>query len=188
MIKVQKDDFSLNEEVKNITINNNNIGGISTFTGIVRGGKTNTLKSITLEHYSGMTEKMLKKIDFEAQKRWNLIATKIIHRYGRLLPGDQIVLVITASEHRKDAIEYVLDKSKDNAVNIKNIGYISLYYNQNPLIYVTTPVMVCLFGLDKKRVEDIPVDKYYEIKRDKIFFDRAVKNLLEDPYQLLIDA
>lgn len=46
--------------------------------------------------------------------------------------------------------EYVLDKSKENAVDIKNIGYVSLYYNQNPLIYVTTPVMVCLFGLDKK--------------------------------------
>ena len=46
--------------------------------------------------------------------------------------------------------EYVLDKSKENAVDIKNIGYISLYYNQNPLIYVTTPVMVCLFGLDKR--------------------------------------
>lgn len=46
--------------------------------------------------------------------------------------------------------EYVLDKSKEDAVNIKNIGYVSLYYNQNPLIYVTTPVMVCLFGLDKR--------------------------------------
>ena len=46
--------------------------------------------------------------------------------------------------------EYILDKSKEDAVDIKNIGYVSLYYNQNPLIYVTTPVMVCLFGLDKK--------------------------------------
>ena len=46
--------------------------------------------------------------------------------------------------------EYVLDKSKEDAVDIKNIGYVSLYYNQNPLIYVTTPVMVCLFGLDKR--------------------------------------
>jgi hypothetical protein len=46
--------------------------------------------------------------------------------------------------------EYIIDKSKEDAVNIKNIGYVSLYYNQNPLIYVTTPVMVCLFGLDKR--------------------------------------
>ena len=118
MIRVQKNDFNLNEEVKNITLKNNNIGGISTFTGIVRGGKKNSLKSMTLEHYSGMTEKMLKKIDLEAQKWWNLIATKIIHRYGRLIPGDQIVLVITASEHRKDAIEsceFLIDWLKTKA-------------------------------------------------------------------------
>ena len=51
---------------------------------------------------------------------------------------------------KKKYMEYVLDKSKEDAVNIKNIGYVSLYYNKNPLIYVTTPVMVCLFGLDIK--------------------------------------
>ena len=56
-------------------------------------------------------------------------------------------LIKDCSAKKKD---YVLDKSKENAVNIKNIGYVSLYYNQNPLIYVTTPVMVCLFGLDKR--------------------------------------
>ena len=58
-------------------------------------------------------------------------------------------LIKDCSVKKKD-IEYVLDKSKEDAVNIKNIGYVSLYYNQNPLIYVTTPVMVCLFGLDKR--------------------------------------
>ena len=56
-------------------------------------------------------------------------------------------LIKDCSAKKKD---YILDKSKENAVNIKNIGYVSLYYNQNPLIYVTTPVMVCLFGLDKR--------------------------------------
>ena len=56
-------------------------------------------------------------------------------------------LIKDCSAKKKD---YVLDKSKEDAVDIKNIGYVSLYYNQNPLIYVTTPVMVCLFGLDKK--------------------------------------
>ena len=56
-------------------------------------------------------------------------------------------LIKDCSAKKKD---YVLDKSKEDAVNIKNIGYVSLYYNQNPLIYVTTPVMVCLFGLDKR--------------------------------------
>ena len=58
-------------------------------------------------------------------------------------------LIKDCSVKKKD-IEYVLDKSKEDAVNIKNIGYVSLYYNKNPLIYVTTPVMVCLFGLDIK--------------------------------------
>ena len=58
-------------------------------------------------------------------------------------------LIKDCSAKKKD-IEYVLDKSKEDAVDIKNIGYVSLYYNQNPLIYVTTPIMVCLFGLDKK--------------------------------------
>ena len=56
-------------------------------------------------------------------------------------------LIKDCSAKKKD---YILDKSKEDAVNIKNIGYVSLYYNQNPLIYVTTPVMVCLFGLDKR--------------------------------------
>ena len=58
-------------------------------------------------------------------------------------------LIKDCSVKKKD-IEYVIDKSKENAVDIKNIGYVSLYYNQYPLIYVTTPVMVCLFGLDKR--------------------------------------
>ena len=105
MIKVQTNDFNINEEINDITSKNKNIGGISTFTGIVREGSNNSLKSMTLEHYAGMTEKMLNKIDLEAKKRWDLIETKIIHRYGKLFPGDQIVLVITASEHRKDSIE-----------------------------------------------------------------------------------
>ena len=56
-------------------------------------------------------------------------------------------LIKDCSAKKKD---YIIDKSKEDAVNIKNIGYVSLYYNQNPLIYVTTPVMVCLFGLDKR--------------------------------------
>ena len=73
---------------------------------------------MTLEHYAGMTEKMLNKIDLEAKKRWDLIETKIIHRYGKLFPGDQIVLVITASEHRKDSIEsceFLIDWLKTKA-------------------------------------------------------------------------
>ena len=118
MIKVQKNDFNIGHEISEITSKNQNIGGISTFIGIVRGGSNNSLNSMTLEHYSGMTEKMLNEIDNEAKERWDLIETKIIHRYGELFPGDQIVLVITASEHRKNAIEscqFLIDWLKTKA-------------------------------------------------------------------------
>tara|TARA_Y100001936_G_scaffold28139_1_gene26411 strand:- start:1713 stop:2159 length:447 start_codon:yes stop_codon:yes gene_type:complete len=118
LIKVQKNDFNIGHEISEITSKNQNIGGISTFIGIVRGGNNNSLNSMTLEHYSGMTEKMLNEIDNEAKKRWDLIETKIIHRYGELFPGDQIVLVITASEHRKNAIEscqFLIDWLKTKA-------------------------------------------------------------------------
>ena len=118
MIKVQKNDFNIGHEISEITSKNQNIGGISTFIGIVRGGNNNSLNSMTLEHYSGMTEKMLNEIDNEAKERWDLIETKIIHRYGKLFPGDQIVLVITASEHRKNAIEscqFLIDWLKTKA-------------------------------------------------------------------------
>ena len=118
MIKVQKENFNISEEINKITSKNNNIGGISSFLGVVRGGKDNSLKSMTLEHYSGMTEKMLEEIDRKAKSRWELIETKIIHRYGKLFPGDQIVLVITASEHRKHAIEsceFLIDWLKTKA-------------------------------------------------------------------------
>tara|TARA_B100000676_G_scaffold154296_1_gene152186 strand:- start:2001 stop:2447 length:447 start_codon:yes stop_codon:yes gene_type:complete len=118
LIKVQKNDFNIGHEISEITSKNQNIGGISTFIGIVRGGNNNSLNSMTLEHYSGMTEKMLNEIDNEAKERWDLIETKIIHRYGELFPGDQIVLVITASEHRKNAIEscqFLIDWLKTKA-------------------------------------------------------------------------
>ena len=83
-----------------------NIGALSSFIGIVRDKRENKdLISMTLEHYPGMSEKMLNKINIEANTRWNLLGTTIIHRYGEIFPGDQIVLVITASKHRKEAIE-----------------------------------------------------------------------------------
>ena len=106
MIRVQKKDFSVEEEINLLSEKFLNIGAISSFIGIVRNKNIkDDLISMTLEHYPGMTEKMLQKIEKEALSRWNLIDTCIIHRYGELLPGDQIVLVITASEHRKEAVE-----------------------------------------------------------------------------------
>jgi len=105
MIRVQKEDFSIENELKVINNNFENIGAISSFIGVVRNKrKEEELISMTLEHYPKMAEFMLKKIESEALKRWDLIGTLIIHRYGELFPGDQIVLVITLSSHRKEAI------------------------------------------------------------------------------------
>lgn len=105
MIKVQTQNFSIENEINQLLQRNNNVGAISSFVGIVRNKfRDKDLISMTLEHYPGMTEKMLKKIEDEAISRWNLLDTLIIHRYGELFPGNNIVLVITLSKHRKDAI------------------------------------------------------------------------------------
>ena len=105
MIKVQTKDFSLEKETRILLNKNNNVGAISSFIGIVRNkSKEKDLISMTLEHYSGMTEKMLQKIEDEALSRWKLLDSLIIHRHGELFPGENIVLVITLSKHRKDAI------------------------------------------------------------------------------------
>ena len=118
MIKVQEDDFDLNLEIKNITSHNKNIGGVASFIGIVRDNDNEKLKSMTLEHYPIMTEKMLEKINSEAKSRWKLIDSIIVHRFGKLYPGDQIVLVATFSQHRKDALEsceFLIDWLKTKA-------------------------------------------------------------------------
>ena len=105
MIRVQKEDFFLDKEIKVLLSKNNNIGAISSFIGIVRNkAKDQDLVSMTLEHYPGMTERMLEKIETEALSRWKLLDSLIIHRYGELFPSENIVLVITLSKHRKDAI------------------------------------------------------------------------------------
>jgi len=117
MIKVQENDFDVNLEIKKITCQNKNIGGVGLFIGIVRDDDKK-LRSMTLEHYPIMTEKMLEKINLEAKNRWKLIDSMIIHRYGKLYPGDQIVLVATFSQHRKDALEaceFLIDWLKTKA-------------------------------------------------------------------------
>jgi len=119
VIKVQKQDFDIGAEVKALTKGRTDIGAIVTFTGTVRdGGAENPLVSMTLEHYPGMTEGELARIEGEAQERWPLQASLIIHRYGELKPGENIVLVVTASRHRQaafDAASYLMDFLKTNA-------------------------------------------------------------------------
>ena len=119
MIKVQSEDFLVEKETKILLNKNNNVGAISSFIGIVRNkAKEKDLISMTLDHYPGMTEKMLQKIEDEALSRWKLLDSLIIHRYGELFPGDNIVLVVTLSKHRKDAINschFLIDWLKTKA-------------------------------------------------------------------------
>ena len=119
MIRVQQKDFDIAKEISSLTARDNDFGAVVTFTGIVRStGEHGKLKSLTLEHYPGMTERELDRIEQEAQKRWALSASLIIHRFGKLIPGDNIVLVITTSPHRQaafQAAEFLMDYLKTDA-------------------------------------------------------------------------
>lgn len=119
MIRVQTQDFDISAEVEKLTEGRTDIGGLVTFTGLVREmSADDSIRSMTLEHYPGMTEKSLADIEAEARQRWPLQDSLIIHRYGKLEPGDRIVLVITASEHREAAFEaarFLMDWLKTKA-------------------------------------------------------------------------
>lgn len=118
-VRVQLEDFDLGAELKAMTDGNVAIGGLCSFTGLVRDmNHDGDVGAMTLEHYPGMTEKMLERIASEANSRWELDGTLIIHRYGRLEPGDQIVLVAAASAHREAAFEachFLIDFLKTKA-------------------------------------------------------------------------
>ena len=106
MIRVQTEDFDAAAELKAIARAPNDVGGIVSFIGVVRAGEgADRVSAMTLEHYPGMTERELERIEAEARQRWPLEDCLVIHRHGRLEPGDQIVLVITASAHRQAAFE-----------------------------------------------------------------------------------
>lgn len=119
MIRVQEQAFDAGAELQQLKAGNTSIGGTVMFLGTVRdlsGGAD--VKAMTLEHYPGMTEKALAEIEAEAQRRWPLDASLIIHRYGRLGPGEDIVLVITASAHREAAFaacHFLIDWLKTKA-------------------------------------------------------------------------
>jgi molybdopterin synthase catalytic subunit len=119
MIRVQQGDFDIGAEIAALTDGRRDIGGVASFVGLVRdvaGGEF--VGAMTLEHYPGMTEKKLQEIDEEANRRWPLLASLIVHRYGRLEPGDRIVLVVTASPHRQAALEscaFLIDWLKTKA-------------------------------------------------------------------------
>ena len=119
MIRVQREDFDVGAELARLTEGRTDIGGLASFVGLVR--ETNEgerLVAMTLEHYPAMTEKRLGEIEAEAMRRWPLQASLVIHRYGRLTPGERIVLVATASSHRQAALEscqFLIDWLKTDA-------------------------------------------------------------------------
>ncbi|MDP6475839.1 MAG: molybdenum cofactor biosynthesis protein MoaE [Alphaproteobacteria bacterium] len=117
MIRVQSEDFDVGAEMA--AMSGNNIGALASFVGLVRGGEGGgAIGAMTLEHYPGMTEKKLAEIEAEARSRWPLEDCLVIHRYGRLEPGERIVLVVTASSHRQAALEacaFLIDWLKTSA-------------------------------------------------------------------------
>jgi molybdopterin synthase catalytic subunit len=110
-ISVQREDFDLGAEVKALS-RDPKIGAVASFVGVVREVR------MTLEHYPGMTESAMAKIVDEARSRWNIVDCTVIHRYGELAPGAQIVLVAVASAHRGEAFaacEFIMDYLKTRA-------------------------------------------------------------------------
>lgn len=117
MIRVQTEDFEIGAEIAALKDGRTDIGAIVSFTGTVRDAD-GTVSEMTLEHYPGMTEKELERIEQEAHARWPLQASLVVHRVGTLKPGDNIVLVVTASAHRDaafDAAKFLMDYLKTNA-------------------------------------------------------------------------
>jgi len=126
-VSVQREAFDVGREIAALTAGRHEIGAVASFVGLVRdissssdiaAGDSNPTAAMTLEHYPGMTERALGEIVADAERRWELLAVRVIHRFGRLLPGDAIVLVIVAGRHRGGAFaacEFIMDFLKTQA-------------------------------------------------------------------------
>jgi molybdopterin synthase catalytic subunit len=118
-IRLQSADFDIAAEIAVLTKGNTDIGAVVSFSGICRGGAgKDAIVAMTLEHYPGMAEAEIGRHVDEATSRWPLTGVTVIHRYGRVVPGDNIVLVLTASAHREaafQAAEFLMDYLKANA-------------------------------------------------------------------------
>lgn len=118
-VRVQQEEFDAGAEMAALSRGRTDIGGVCCFTGLVRDLNEGTgVSALTLEHYPGMTEKMLARIEQDARARWPLLDCLIIHRFGKMEPGEPIVLVAAASSHRHAAFEacaFVMDYLKTEA-------------------------------------------------------------------------
>lgn len=119
MIRVQHESFDPGQEQQALVGERSDIGAVVSFTGLVRDfNERPEVEALTLEHYPGMTESALGDIVEEAKARWPLQGVRLIHRVGRLIPGDPIVLVVVASAHRRAAFEacdFIMDYLKTRA-------------------------------------------------------------------------
>lgn len=119
VVRVQQDDFDVGREIAAMTAGNLSIGAVATFVGTVRASNDGVcVSAITLEHYPGMTESALEGIVARAKARWDILDVSVVHRYGRLQPGDQIVLVAVTGAHRGEAFaacEFIMDFLKTEA-------------------------------------------------------------------------
>jgi molybdopterin synthase catalytic subunit len=122
-ISVQTEDFDVAAEIARLTTGRTDIGGLGCFIGIVREDKSHrgansAIRALTLEHYPAMTARAIGRIAAEAEQRWDLLGCTVIHRVGRMLPGENIVLVLTVAAHRKAALDstaFLIDWLKTKA-------------------------------------------------------------------------
>lgn len=122
-IVVQDAPFDFGQEAQEFASGHSQMGAIVTFTGVVRDHDGGGLRAMEIEHYPGMTERALTGIAEEAVARWSLGDVLVIHRFGRLEPGEMIMMVATAAPHRKDAFEaaeFLMDYLKSRAPFWKN--------------------------------------------------------------------
>src|SRR3712207_2621881 len=116
-IHVQREDFDVGDEIAAISAERTDIGAVVTFTGVCRD-EEGRLAALELEHYAGMAEAEIARVAGEAGARWPLQGVTVIHRYGKIAPGENIVLVVTASAHRGAAFaaaEFLMDYLKTRA-------------------------------------------------------------------------
>lgn len=118
-VRLQHEDFDVGAEVAALTHGRTDIGAVVNFIGICRAGpEDDRISAMTLDHYPQMAQAELERIEAQARQRWPLQGVTIIHRHGRLVPGDNIVLVVTASMHRQAAFEaasFLMDYLKTRA-------------------------------------------------------------------------
>jgi molybdopterin synthase catalytic subunit len=118
-IRIQEGDFDVSREIAGLTAGRSDIGAVVSFTGICRGSEDGAdIAALTLEHYPGMAEAEIARHAETAMSRWPVTGIRVVHRVGRIAPGENIVLVVTASQHRHaafEAAEFLMDYLKANA-------------------------------------------------------------------------